>query len=419
MARTWYSITVELLGGRDGDLWPPPGRVFAVGPSHTFRDLAEAVNDAFARWDLSHVSLFTLADGRLVADEETGAEVANPMDGPPVESLDLDTAEVARTVSLGAEFQFTFDLGDHWVHRCVVGPQKIDPVQELGIRPGRPLPYWGWGDIPDQYGRRWADDDGGPVPERPAVRHPMLVHDWPAAQQRPALDLVRLRQAGIAGEPDTILEAVRGREIDDALQQVGSVLGPVLDRGREDDAPTVLFVVDRLTWRSAAGDPELAEDLLARLRGESLPGRAVPVDVDQLSEVMEGDPELSTGGVVDLRTGAVYPDVLLDAAVVGQDAVPDLEGDPDRWLHVGLTGSREGWRDMADFAARQRDLGLRERLEQAIEGRGAFRRFRDLVHAEGLAGQWNSYSTDRRWGRAREFLADAGVRVGPSGDASH
>ena len=31
---------------------------------------------------------------------------------------------------------------------------------ELGIVPAEPLPYWGWGTIPDQYGRRWAEDDG-------------------------------------------------------------------------------------------------------------------------------------------------------------------------------------------------------------------------------------------------------------------
>ena len=26
--------------------------------------------------------------------------------------------------------------------------------------PTGPLPYWGWGEIPDQYGRRTSDDDG-------------------------------------------------------------------------------------------------------------------------------------------------------------------------------------------------------------------------------------------------------------------
>lgn len=50
MARTWLSVTVELLGGRGEELWLWPGRVFAVGPSHTFLDLADSINNAFARW---------------------------------------------------------------------------------------------------------------------------------------------------------------------------------------------------------------------------------------------------------------------------------------------------------------------------------------------------------------------------------
>ena len=67
---------------------------------------------------------------------------------------------------------------------------------------------------------------------------------------------------------------------------------------------------------------------------------------------------------------------------------------------------------MAAFAQRQRDVALRQRLERAIEGKGAFRRFRDLVHEENLAERWYTYSTDRRLGRARELLADEGIRVG-------
>jgi hypothetical protein len=54
-----------------------------------------------------------------------------------------------------------FDLGEGWAHLCTVGPERIDPAGELEIKPGQPLPYGGWGDIPDQYRRRWDDDDGG------------------------------------------------------------------------------------------------------------------------------------------------------------------------------------------------------------------------------------------------------------------
>jgi hypothetical protein len=36
--------------------------------------------------------------------------------------------------------------------------------------PDEPVPYCGWGDLPDQYGRRWDGDDGESIePKRPAL----------------------------------------------------------------------------------------------------------------------------------------------------------------------------------------------------------------------------------------------------------
>jgi hypothetical protein len=413
MARTWLSVRVELLGGRGEELWPWPGRVFAVGPSHTFMDLANAINDAFARWDRSHLSAFTLADGRVVTDEETGDEMAGSIGGPIRAPLDIESAKVAQILEPGAEFQFTFDLGDGWTHRCMIGDEKIDPLEVLGIRPAAPLPYWGWGSIPDQYGRRWADDDGeSRAPRRPNQPHPMLLHAWPAQEQVPTLDMSELRVAIAAGDAGRFLAAVTGCDVDDALQQVGTGIAMALEQQREQAEPVALSVINRLTWRAGAGDEVLAEDLLARLRREHLKGRVVPVDLEMLGTELEGDVTMSTGGYLDLRTGEVYGDSATDPMMVGEEAAIDVEEEPDRWLRFDRTGSREGWRDMAVFAERQRDVALRERLERAIQGRGAFGRFRDLVHQENLADQWYSFSTDRQLGRAREFLADEGIRVG-------
>src|SRR6266568_2900149 len=63
MARTWLSIRVDLVEGRGERFWPRPGRVFAAARRHTFAQLAEAIDDAFARWDRAHLHDFTLADG--------------------------------------------------------------------------------------------------------------------------------------------------------------------------------------------------------------------------------------------------------------------------------------------------------------------------------------------------------------------
>ncbi len=406
-------MTVELLGGRGQELWPWPGRIFAVRPAHTFGDLAEAINDAFARWDRSHLSVFTLADGRVITDDETGAEFAAMGAGPVIVPLDIATTKVARTLEAGAEFQFTFDLGDNWTHRCVLGQQKIDPVEVLGIRPAVPLPYFGWGTIPDQYGRRWAKDDGdGRAPRRPSQPHPMLLHTWPAQHQLPALDLTEVHRAIARSDADGFLAAVTGREIEEALQQVGAGIPMALAQRRDQAEPVALSVINRLTGRGGPGDEILAEDLLAALRRQPPAEPVLPVDLEMLSTVLEGDPGISTGGYLDVRTGQVYTDEDADPAVVGQDAAINIEDDPDRWLRLEPTGSREGWRDMVAFATRQHDQVLSARLEQAIQGQGAFGRFRDLVHDEDLTEQWSAFSTDRRIGRARAFLADHHLRAG-------
>ena len=414
MARTWLSVTVELLGGRGEELWPWPGRVIAVGPAHTFMDLANAINDAFARWDRSHLSMFTLDDGRVITDEETGAEImVGSIRGPVIPAIDIATAKVARALKLGAEFQFTFDLGDAWTHRCVVSEVNVDPLEVLGVRPDSPLPYWGWGNIPDQYGRRWATDDGeSRVPARPNRPHPMLLPAWPPQVQAPKLDLPELRKALATADMGRFLAVLIGCDVDDTLQQVGAGIPMALEQRRQEAEPVALSVINRLTQRGCAGDQVLAEDLLASLRHEALPGRIIPVDLDLLSIILEGDPDLSAGGYLDLQTGQVYDGASTDPMIVGQDEAIDVDKEPDRWLRLNQTDSGKRWQDMAAFAARQQDQALRERLERAIKGKGAFSRFRDILYEANLNEHWSAFSTDRQMGRAREFLADNGIRVG-------
>jgi hypothetical protein len=72
--------------------------------------------------------------------------------------------------------------------------------------------------------------------------------------------------------------------------------------------------------------------------------------------------------------------------------------------------SHEGYRDMEDFIALVRDLRARELLERAIEGRGAFRRFKDtLFEFPELRAAWFRFHDARMERRALEWLADEGM----------
>jgi hypothetical protein len=152
MARTWLRIRVDLLGGGGNECDPSPGRIFLVGPSHSFEQFADAIDAAFARWDLSHLHEFNLGDGRVIGYPDDSC-------APESEWLDHAKLKVAKEVKLGEEFEYVFDLGDNWRHRCTIEPEKGDPLEEYGTVPNTPVVIWGWGLIPNQYGRRAFDPD--------------------------------------------------------------------------------------------------------------------------------------------------------------------------------------------------------------------------------------------------------------------
>lgn len=91
--------------------------------------------------------------------EHGGVLIDRYWDDPP-ERARVDETVRLGTLTAGQQFAYVFDLGDDWAHLCTVADQRIDPQDALGITPDKPLPYWGWGSIPDQYGRRWDGDDG-------------------------------------------------------------------------------------------------------------------------------------------------------------------------------------------------------------------------------------------------------------------
>jgi hypothetical protein len=148
MARpSWLVIRVELLGGSGERIQPPPGRDFLASSDHSLLELGVAIDTAFARWDLGHLHLFRLPAGAryVMGGDEDGT--------PGTESVFVG----GLGLSEGTEFEYVFDLGDEWLHRCEVRSVGVDPEELFGDVPLGPVPIFGWGSVPDQYGRTTPD----------------------------------------------------------------------------------------------------------------------------------------------------------------------------------------------------------------------------------------------------------------------
>ncbi len=85
-----------------------------------------------------------------------------------------------------------------------------------------------------------------------------------------------------------------------------------------------------------------------------------------------------------------------------QDAVVVLENWGD---YVELPDKEEvnEYRIMEKFCYSQEDNKLRNKLCNAIDGKGAFRRFRDAINQYGIENDWNAYKYETLCEIAREW----------------
>ena len=225
-------------------------------------------------------------------------------------------------------------------------------------------------------------------------------------------DLQALRIAVYEGDHRSLVRILGGGVRSDVLQLVGDALAAAAGVGVAGAEELARAWGDALRERGWAGDEELAAELDAAVgRRPAPPGRPLPVDLDELSALLEASLG-EEGGRIDLETGEVWPASTIEYfAEQEPEQAPDFE-DPDRWLYVGPEGSDEGYRDMEDFIARVDNPDRAEPLGVAIDGRGAFRRFKDTISRWPDDQEcWYRFCDERRRGRARQWLSFVGYRV--------
>ncbi|GAA1081432.1 UPF0158 family protein [Nocardiopsis metallicus] len=204
---------------------------------------------------------------------------------------------------------------------------------------------------------------------------------------------------------DTVLS---GKPVGVVAHRAGTAVLAALRAGQPEAADTARRCVRELRERDWPGDGLLADALDRALEDEAADTELapVPVDLEDLADAAGSGPAEGEGAL-DPVTGEVLP-----AAFLEFDALQDGdELDWDRLITVE-SDSTDAYRDMADFTETVADVDLRGRLRQRLDGRGAFRRFKNTVHGEGgdTLSSWTIFSEERGLGRARQWLADHGYR---------
>ncbi|WP_460746843.1 hypothetical protein [Nocardiopsis oceani] len=213
----------------------------------------------------------------------------------------------------------------------------------------------------------------------------------------------RLRSSG-----QGLADSLEDRPLEPVLQRAGAAVLSGLHSGS-----TGLTVLARrcaagLRQRDWVGDDFLADELewaLGDRPGESelVP---TPVDLEMLVEALDADPAEGAGSF-DPLTGDVLLGVVLSFGDFEDEGLD--EAAEERQIEIA-PGSREAYLDMVDFAETVADPQLRERLRRALDGRGAFRRFKDTIHDAGgdQLSAWTVFGEERALGRARKWLAEHG-----------
>lgn len=134
--------------------------------------------------------------------------------------------------------------------------------------------------------------------------------------------------------------------------------------------------------------------------------RPITVDWDGLADAFTTrDPKLGITAYFDAQTGQT-----LLRTVEQDEEADDFDPWDPRYHEVPALGSAKGWQLMSGFAEAQGGA-LGERLAQALEGKGAFRRFRNAVYHAGVSERWLAYEHAGLCEHAAEWLKSQGVEA--------
>lgn len=156
--------------------------------------------------------------------------------------------------------------------------------------------------------------------------------------------------------------------------------------------------------------------------------KKLKVDIDEIAFIMEMSNDFESTRLFDTETGEIVdiPGELMSAVESDDedeiDNLPEWEKDlietvesvlsdnTGRYVEIPRKPSYESYNLMVEFASSVKGRGLREKLNIALDGKGAFRRFKNV-----LAGypeeekRWYAFKDDRLRHEVIDWLESIGI----------
>jgi hypothetical protein len=131
------------------------------------------------------------------------------------------------------------------------------------------------------------------------------------------------------------------------------------------------------------------------------------VDVEEIATALADQTDYEHRWLIDPRTGQLAY-WTSDTGIDGENPVDIEELD---LIAIDPLPSHVWYQDMADFADGISDEATRRSLAQSLQGRGAFRRFKNQIyeHHPDLISAWHALRDVRAERRAVEWLLDQGL----------
>ncbi len=155
--------------------------------------------------------------------------------------------------------------------------------------------------------------------------------------------------------------------------------------------------------------------------------RKLKVDVEDIAMIMENQDRFGNQYYLDTETGetVVIPEELMSALEEGEscEGLPawELELLPrakeifegnERYEVIPTRPSHEAYDIIVNFVSDVKDGRMRSRLESALHGKGAFRRFKDTLREyPEVEKEWFKFKAERDKEKVKEWLESIGIEM--------